>query len=282
MEKIIQLKKEIPGEMLTQFSYYLKNHGKYLASRCGSNGNPEIVCKFDNEMDFLATMKDDNTIKTSEIAKLITHETPELESKPKIIEKKTIKHPHRSRAAYRKKEIKYSPDKLIKLRSTYEKISDSQIESLPFMTIDEKINNIFLCHSSIYHRYELKILAEGNVVIDHTTKLMWHQSGSTEYFNLRKANKWLKKTNKKSYAGFNDWRLPTLEEASTILEVETKNGNFTHTVFDDKQWGTWTGDKPDRGTAWIVTYVNGTINHVKTGEPATFVRPVRSLNVRLD
>ncbi|MBC8548356.1 MAG: DUF1566 domain-containing protein, partial [Candidatus Brocadiales bacterium] len=91
--------------------------------------------------------------------------------------------------------------------------------------------------------------------------------------------KWLKKTNKKSYAGFNDWRLPTLEEASTLLEFGTKSGKFIHSVFDDKQWGTWTGDKSDKGQAWIVTYVNGTISQVQVGTPATFVRPVRSINL---
>ncbi len=106
---------------------------------------------------------------------------------------------------------------------------------------------------------------------------MWYQSGSSEYFNLRKAIKWIKKTNKSSHAGFKDWRLPTLEEAYSLLEFETKDDNFIDPIFDNKQWGTWTGDKSDRNHAWIVTFVNGTISRVEIGSPATFVRPVRSL-----
>ena len=125
----------------------------------------------------------------------------------------------------------------------------------------------------------MKPIGNGDVIIDHTTALMWYQSGSSEYFSLRKANKWLKKANKNRYAGFNDWRLPTLEEASSLLEFETKNDSFIDPVFDNKQWGTWTGDKPDRGLAWIVTFVNGTISQGNVGAPATFVRPVRSLKL---
>ena len=82
--------------------------------------------------------------------------------------------------------------------------------------------------------------------------------------------------NKKGYAGFDDWRLPTLEEASSLLEFGAKSGKFIDSTFDEKQWGTWTDDKSDKGHAWIVTYVNGTISEVQAGTPATFVRPVRS------
>ncbi len=240
-------------------------------------------------------IKTDDTIKIPEIEKPIIHETPELELKPEKVKEKIIdKQPEPVPSSDRVKS-KYSPDKLIKLRSTYDKISGSQIESLPFITINEKNNNITFCYSSIKHHYEEKPIGDGDVVIDHATGLMWFQSGSSEYFNLKKANKWLKKANKSSYAGFDDWRFPTLEEAFSLLEDESKDNNQLESlllkqgllnssvmidpVFDNKQWGTWTGDKSDTGDSWIVTYVNGTISHVQAGTPATFIRPVRSLDI---
>ncbi|MGR3294050.1 MAG: PEGA domain-containing protein [Candidatus Scalindua sp.] len=224
-------------------------------------------------------IKADDTMTTPEIVKPITHETTAIEVKPEKVEEKIITKPQKPEPSSGDKKTQPPPGELIKLRSTYDKISNSQIESLPFITISEENNNIIFCHSSINHRYEEKPIGDGDVIIDHTTGLMWYQSGSSDYFSLKKANKWLKKTNKNSYAGFDDWRLPTLEEASSLLEFETKDGNFIDLVFDNKQWGTWTGDKSDRGQAWIVTYVNGTINQVPVGTPATFVRPVRSLNI---
>ncbi len=166
---------------------------------------------------------------------------------------------------------------LVRLRSTYDKLSVSQVHSLQRISIRETNKLIFLCHSTINHDYEQKTINEDKVIIDHATELMWHQSGSKEYFNLRKAIKWIKMVNKKCYAGYNDWRLPTLEEAASLLDLNIKKGNFVDPVFDKRQWGAWTGDKCDCGNAWIVTFVNGTVSQSLVGMASTFVRPVRSL-----
>jgi hypothetical protein len=219
-----------------------------------------------------------STIKTAEIPKPIIYESREVESKPEKEEGGNVTPPQEAKTSSSKsnKKIKYQPDELLTLRSKYVKFTDSQIDSLPKISIREKNNSIFFCHSNISHCFELKPIADGEVVIDHATELMWHQSGSKEYFNLKKAIKWIKMANKKKYASFNDWRLPTLEEASSLLEHEMKNGYFIDPVFDKRQWGTWTGDKNGRSNAWIVTFVNGTVSQTPVGADATFVRPVRS------
>jgi len=123
----------------------------------------------------------------------------------------------------------------------------------------------------------VKTISGDEIVIDHATALIWHQSGSSAYMDMRKAKKWLRKLNIEGYSGYHDWRLPTLEEAATLLELDTENDNFIDPVFDKKQWGMWTDDRVDKNHAWIVTFVNGTINQSHIGSPATFVRPVRSL-----
>ncbi len=170
-----------------------------------------------------------------------------------------------------------SPNKLIRLRSSYDKLSVSQIELLPHISIRERHKQVFLCHSTISHDYEVKTIKGDEIVIDHATELVWHQSGSSAYMDMRKAKKWLRKLNIKGYSGYHDWRLPTLEEASTLLELNMENGNFIDPVFDKRQWGMWTDDRDGRNHAWIVTFVNGTINQSHVASPATFVRPVRLL-----
>ncbi|GAX61547.1 hypothetical protein SCALIN_C24_0046 [Candidatus Scalindua japonica] len=169
---------------------------------------------------------------------------------------------------------------LVRLRSIYDQLPVSHVYSLPHLSIHETNKQIFHCHSTIKHDYEQKTINESKVIIDHTTELMWHQSGSKDYINLKKAIKWIKKANQKNYAGYNDWRLPTLEEASSLLEQKMVNNNFINPVFDKKQWGMWTGDKCGRSNAWIVIFVNGTMNQSHVGSAATFVRPVRSLFVQ--
>jgi hypothetical protein len=66
------------------------------------------------------------------------------------------------------------------------------------------------------------------VVIDKATNLMWHQSGSQKFVNWEKAKEWV---NNLSYFGYDDWRLPTLEEAISLLEKEKqKNKRFIDTA----------------------------------------------------
>ncbi len=57
MIKIIRLKKDTPEKTITQFSNFLEKRGKFLASQYDKDsGSPEIVCDFDNEMDYQAML----------------------------------------------------------------------------------------------------------------------------------------------------------------------------------------------------------------------------------
>lgn len=87
------------------------------------------------------------------------------------------------------------------------------------------------------------------MVVDNATGLMWHQSGSDERVGLVNAKQWIEKLNNKGYAGHNDWRLPTVEEAASLLESNIKNdGLKIDTVFSHKQEWIWTGDECEIGT----------------------------------
>ncbi len=52
---------------------------------------------------------------------------------------------------------------------------------MPNISIRENTNNGFYGHSTVNHSYEKKSISGDKVVVDQTTGLMWHQSGSANY-----------------------------------------------------------------------------------------------------
>ena len=162
----------------------------------------------------------------------------------------------------------------ITLRSSYRNLSVSQVHSMPDIYIRKFDEWGFYGHSTIIHSYEKKTIKGGNVVIDHTTGLMWLQSGSKEYMQWNVAMEWVKNLNTLEYAGYSDWRLPTIEEAASLLEPVKKNALYIDPVFDKEQWGIWSGDKRG-GSTWSVYF---SLGNVRWRYKNRYVRPVRQLN----
>ncbi len=162
------------------------------------------------------------------------------------------------------------------LRSSYLNLSVSQVQSMSNIHIRSKKTWGFYGHSTIEHEYEIETIGNDKVVIDHATGLMWHPSGSYEYMRRTEIKKWIRGFNSKGYAGYYDWRVPTVEEASSLLEATEKNGSlYIDTVFDTKQRWLWTGDSCSSGGVWRVYFDDG---YVDWGDVSLlFVRPVRKM-----
>ncbi|HJO55742.1 MAG TPA: DUF1566 domain-containing protein, partial [Candidatus Scalindua sp.] len=75
--------------------------------------------------------------------------------------------------------------------------------------------------STINHDYNLKTIGGDKFVVDNTTGLMWYQSGSDDYMRYKNAKKWLKKLNKRGYAGYRDWGLPHCWNQARRIETYT-------------------------------------------------------------
>ncbi len=164
-----------------------------------------------------------------------------------------------------------------KLRSSYRDLSVTQILSMPHIEIREEQEWGFYGHSTIRHNYEIKTIIYEKVVIDHATGLMWHQSGSERFKDKEKIAAWIDNLNLKEYGGFNDWRLPTAEEAASLLEPAQKYGDmYVDTVFDNKQPWIWTGDSYGNDAAWAVSACYGSVFWSKFNEYYC-IRPVRSM-----
>ena len=174
----------------------------------------------------------------------------------------------------------------VKLRTTYKSLYKADQKGLKNLLIgrfseNQKDGRI------IDHNYKLKTIDGGKVVIDNFTGLMWHQSGSTGLgITWQKAEEWVEKLNRDGYAGFHNWRLPTLEEAVSLLKSGKKGSVlYIDPIFDSTQKYIWTGDiykKQDRwfvdldqgNFTWSSKYLYGFNRNLR----ANFVRPVRSAN----
>jgi hypothetical protein len=170
-----------------------------------------------------------------------------------------------------------------RLRSSYKNLSMKQAFEIPHLVIHEWGEGSLRCHSRLTHNYHLKTINGDKVVVDYATKLMWHQSGSSKRMWGVEADRWLKVLNKNKYAGYHVWRLPTLEEAASLLESSQKSGFlfgklYIDPVFDKKQWKIWTGDNStDRESIsipWSVSFSSGAVQNFNVNP---YVRPVISI-----
>ena len=73
--------------------------------------------------------------------------------------------------------------------------------------------------------------ADDQTVADSTTGLMWLRSGSDLGF-FRRQQKWIDEINREKMTGFQNWRLPTLEEGlSLLIPKKIKQDLYTASLF---------------------------------------------------
>lgn len=94
-------------------------------------------------------------------------------------------------------------------------------------------------------------------VYDVTTGLMWLRSRYNEYAtNLYDAGGDVWKLNKDKVCGYSNWRLPTLEEAMSLYNLQYKGRDYKIAEFFDVNW-IWTADKSSSGASWVFSYGDG-------------------------
>jgi len=114
--------------------------------------------------------------------------------------------------------------------------------------------------------------SDGKTVTDRATGLMWQQSGSDNYMGYKEAQAYVDKLNRERFAGYSDWRLPTIEELASLLESKEVNGSHIDPIFNKKR-GYWSADNRSSGGSWLVYFSNGLVYWSVIGD---YVRAVRS------
>lgn len=91
-------------------------------------------------------------------------------------------------------------------------------------------------------------------VTDMVTNLMWQRTAS-ELMSFRKLQKWIEQTNEEKCDGFSDWRLPTIEEALSLLRPSTNDsGHYLHPCFTGKPGFIFTADRRKPGGYWFIDF----------------------------
>lgn len=99
------------------------------------------------------------------------------------------------------------------------------------------------------HDFLLQNIKGDSVVYDRNAGLMWQKGGSDQtYFKFDDAYNWVEALNRVGFAGFSDWRLPTLEEAMSLVSSK-EDMPFIDAIFDRKQWEIWSSDLV-KGPTW--------------------------------
>jgi len=114
-------------------------------------------------------------------------------------------------------------------------------------------------------------------VTDRATNLMWQKGGSLNMVTWGDAREYVEQLNRHDFAGYSDWRLPTLEELTSTMECSWKNRDlFIESVFDRQQKSCWSSDTNGPARAWKANFHFGYVidNSI---EYKNSVRAVRSL-----
>ena len=118
---------------------------------------------------------------------------------------------------------------------------------------------------------------DGLTVSDRATGLMW-QRGGYDITSIRNLKKIVSEINQAKLAGYGDWRLPTIEEALSLLEPrENFKGVYLHPCFSKKEPYIFTADERRPGGYWFVDFKQATAYWASGTIPGGFGRLVRTI-----
>jgi TPR repeat protein len=186
----------------------------------------------------------------------MTGETKKLKSTHNQNEKKSFKIAETSRTA-----ITLEPVAAV-LRREYKPLDEQEISAM----LGAK--NIYDAQrnpgGNFRHQYETRNVAGLRLIFDRATKLVWMRQQNLVKMNLEKIRDWIGSLNHVGYGGISDWRLPTVEEAASLLQKSPDDEKvFLDAIFGGDIKSIWTGDSFTESRSWVIDFQNGVIDHAK-------------------
>lgn len=113
------------------------------------------------------------------------------------------------------------------------------------------------------------------VIVDEKTGIMWQRSG-LDLCSIRKMTADIKELNREGFAGHNDWRMPSVEEAMSLVEpTANEKGLHIHPCFSQEQPFIFVAAKRKPTGYWFVDYKQGKVYWSSGTVPGGFCRLCR-------
>ncbi len=118
---------------------------------------------------------------------------------------------------------------------------------------------------------------DGRVVVDQRTDLMWQRSG-LDITAVRSMKRRIEQLNKDGFAGFHDWRMPTMEEAMSLMNKEVNSKDIhLDLCFSKDQPFIFVDAQRKPGGYWYVDYKHGRAFWSSGTIPGGFARLCRTV-----
>ena len=159
------------------------------------------------------------------------------------------------------------------------------LRSEPLTVSEDEFRKIFQLNENqrpleyIQNDYE----DQGEVVLDRATGLMWQKLESENRMVYDETTAYIDDLNAKKFAGYDNWRLPTIPELMSLLEPDKQSNNlYINPIFATPKEYPWywsadrrTKGKSSSGSAWRVYfslgYVTGAASTAATSACEQFV-----------
>lgn len=114
-------------------------------------------------------------------------------------------------------------------------------------------------------------------VTDQSSGVMWHRQGC-DIANIQRVKKYVEDLNQQTFGGYSDWRLPTIDEAMSLMEADKNiEGLHLHPCFSREQPFIFSADQRRPGGYWFVDYKQGAAFWASGTIPGGFGRACRSV-----
>ena len=164
-------------------------------------------------------------------------------------------------------------------------ITSCKLDSLPREVIESDIPEIVKKHNFYDRKYNKEGRfdnyfvdnGDGLTVTDMVTSIMW-QRGGFDIGSIRKMEAGIEQLNRDGFAGYSDWRLPTLEEALSLMEPDANSKEIRlHPCFSREQPFIFVANRRYPGGYWFADFKAGNVFWASGFNPGGFGRVCRTV-----